>query len=122
MILRALVVAAVMLNPAVTQQTIGTTVCVVGWSGSVRHVTPAVRRAAFTRAGIVRADWAKFELDHLVPLSLGGSNSLANLRPVPLAIAQQQDGLERGLHSSVCAHRVSLAEARARILAVKGTP
>ena len=55
------------------------------------------------------------ELDHIVPLELGGSNAVANLFPEPgsgAASYHVKDRLEDRLHTLVCTGRMSLAAAR----------
>jgi len=57
-------------------------------------------------------------LDHLIPLCLGGSNTLANLWPEPFFgpwNAYFKDNLELWLHDSVCAGTKSLRDAQAQI-------
>jgi hypothetical protein len=63
-----------------------------------------------------------FELDHLVPLELGGAPSaVANLWPEPWERsglvgagwgAETKDQFENYLHRAVCAHRLLLADAQ----------
>ena len=48
-----------------------------------RRVTHATKNAVFTAYGIQPTDRADMEIDHLVPLSLGGSNWPSNLWPQP---------------------------------------
>ena len=54
---------------------------VKGYSSKVRNVPISVKREVYASYGI--AHWAKgeYEMDHLIPLSLGGSNSKKNLWP-----------------------------------------
>ena len=53
----------------------------------------------------------KTELDHLVSLELGGSNSSANLFPEaasPRPGSHEKDRLENELHSEVCSGKITL--------------
>ena len=52
-----------------------------------------------------------YELDHLVPLCLGGSNAAANLWPQPSPDYHVKDELEFALCSYVCQGKVPLAQA-----------
>ena len=56
-----------------------------------------------------------YELDHLIPLELGGDNASANLWPEPASPApgfHQKDDLENTLHDLVCAGALGLAAAQ----------
>ena len=55
------------------------------------------------------------EVDHLVPLELGGSNDIRNLWPQPDAPRpgwEEKDQLENELHAEVCDGRMALADAQ----------
>jgi hypothetical protein len=82
-----------------------------------RHVTPSIRKTAFALYGIPRAQWSKFELDHWVPLALGGSNSVRNLFPQLLRDASKKDRLENRLYRALKAGSVSQADAVSQMLA-----
>ncbi len=107
------------LNPAVTQQTIGTTICVAGYSESVRpptSYTSPLERQLLVAYGQGGASPADFELDHLISLELGGApRDVANLWPEPYAgdvNARQKDRVENYLHSQVCSGARLLSEAQ----------
>jgi hypothetical protein len=56
-----------------------------------------------------------YEVDHLIPLELGGANSLANVWPEaaePKPGFHQKDWLENELHRRVCSGEMDLAAAR----------
>ncbi len=61
----------------------------------------------------------KYEVDHFIPLELGGSNDLSNLWPQaadPMPGFHQKDCVEDYLHAQVCkAASMSLAEAQREI-------
>lgn len=104
-------------DPAVTQATIRSTICVHGWTATVRPPSSDTGRWKLDS----EADYgvtATFvgELDHLVPLELGGANSTSNLWPEPGAIPNAKDvGPERHLHDDVCAGRMTLRQAQQEI-------
>ena len=55
------------------------------------------------------------ETDHLIPLVLGGTNSILNLWPEPYQPhpgAGEKDSLEDNLHQLVCTHKMTLADAQ----------
>jgi hypothetical protein len=106
------------LNPQVTQASIRRTICVRGWTSSVRppeRITEREKRAsmsAYGDTGSVR----HYEYDHLVPLELGGAtNDARNLWPEPGATPNPKDGVENTLRRRVCAGTLSLARARSEI-------
>jgi hypothetical protein len=80
--------------------------CKSGYTAIVRHVTDATRRAVFAEYGIKSHSSGQYEVDHLVPLELGG-NSTANLFPeaaAPRPGFHDKDRLENKTHSLGCAH------------------
>jgi hypothetical protein len=105
------------LDPRVTQASIGSTICRTGWTAAVRPPASATDRAkhdvAYPAYGIPAA--TPSELDHLVPLELGGSNDISNLWPQAGAVPNSKDPIENALRNAVCNGRVSLAEAQRAI-------
>lgn len=110
------------LNPAVTQATISTTICVPGWSAKVRppsRVTKRIEREQIVAYGLPGGP-DDYELDHIVPLSIGGAtDDPRNLYPQswdgPTG-AHAKDKLENRLHRAVCTGRLALGDARQQIL------
>jgi hypothetical protein len=91
-------------------------VCRSGYSSAVRNVSTATKDAVYRAYGMTRHfDGGDGEVDHLVSLELGGSNSRANLFPEaasPRPGSHEKDRLENALHADVCAGRVSLRRAQ----------
>jgi hypothetical protein len=79
-----------------------------------RHVTPATKRAVCRRAGLPSC--AGYIVDHVVPLSLGGANSLDNLQPQRPAESHAKDLAENRMHRRLCEGEVTLKEAQAYFL------
>ena len=104
-------------DPAVTQADIGTTICVTGYTERVRPPESQTEDFKFSRAypayGI--ASGTTSELDHLVPLELGGANDAANLWPEAGSLPNPKDAVENALKAAVCAGQVSLARAQRAI-------
>lgn len=105
-------------NPAVTQATIDSTICVSGYTSSIRpssSVTYPEKRASMTAYG-QSGSTSAFEYDHLVSLEVGGAaNAAANLFPEPLLGpygARVKDRLENRLHSLICSKTIPLAQAQ----------
>ncbi|MGW1073902.1 hypothetical protein [Streptomyces sp. NPDC002537] len=109
-------------NPDVTQATIGSTICVPGWTKTVRppvsYTTPLKIRQ-IGEYGYTDTDTADYEEDHLVPLELGGApKDPKNLWPEPRygdQPAGDKDSVENQLKTAVCNHQVTLDAARSAI-------
>ena len=88
-------------------------------TSAVRNVPQTEKFAVEREYGLAPAYYgSSLEIDHIVPLELGGSNAIANLFP-ERANARPgyhvKDRLEDRLHQLVCAGTMSLAAARAGI-------
>ena len=110
------------LDPRVTQANIATTICKSGYTPTVRppaSVTEPIKRERMAAYGIT-APLAMYELDHLIPLELGGATVTTNLWPEPLGGsrgAHRKDDLENALRQQVCSGAVSVAVAQLAIAA-----
>lgn len=90
-------------------------ICRVGYTRGVRNVPDRVKRLVYRRYGITRHPRGTYEMDHLVPLELGGSNKIVNLFPeaaVPRPGFHEKDVLENSLHASVCDGSMKLRTAQ----------
>ena len=91
-------------------------VCVSGYARRVRNVLPEQYLQVYAGYGLTYPQPpGSHELDHLVPLELGGDNSNRNLWPepaLPVPGFHQKDDLENFLHDEVCAGRLALTEAQ----------
>jgi hypothetical protein len=109
------------LNPAVTQETIATTICIPGWTKTVRpsaRYTAAIKIKLIRELEIPEELLVDFELDHRIPLALGGAPSdERNLELQPWDEAGEKDRIETCLSRAVCAGIITLDEARRRIWA-----
>ena len=56
-------------------------ICTPGYSRKVRAVPRSLRIEAYRKYGITSPNPGDYQLDHLIPLCLGGSNSIRNLWP-----------------------------------------
>jgi hypothetical protein len=103
------------LNPAVSQATIGQTICVSGYSESVRppeRVTNKEKLESMAAYGDSGSP-GDFEYDHLVSLELGGAaNDPRNLWPEPGSSPNPKDSVENALHRLVCSGQMPLAQAQ----------
>ncbi len=107
------------INPVVTQETIVTTICVAGWSKTVRpnaRYTAAIKIKLIRELEIPEELLVDFELDHRIPLALGGApTDERNLELQPWDEAGEKDRIETCLSRAVCAGTIRLDEARRRI-------
>ena len=103
------------INPAVTQATIGRTICVSGWTRRVRppeRITEPEKLASMRSYGDNNSPH-NYEYDHLVSLELGGAlNDARNLWPEPDASPNLKDSVERELHTLVCNGQMRLSRAQ----------
>lgn len=107
-------------NASVTQSTIHSTICVPGYTRTVRpsyRWSSAFKYALADKQGVVARD---YELDHLIPLELGGAPKASrNLWLEPWAEAHKSDPLENELRAEVCRGEISLVWAQHEILDFK---
>lgn len=109
------------IDPVVTQQMIDGTICVSGYTGTVRpstSVTGKIKIAALD-AYAFPGPASDYELDHLISLELGGCpDCVSNLWPEPYNIpmgAREKDKVENYLHKMVCSGLMTLEEAQKEI-------
>jgi hypothetical protein len=115
-------------NPDVTQATIATTICVSGWTATVRPpvaYTTALKIRQIVAYGYVDRKTADYEEDHLISLEIGGApRDPNNLWPEPYAVAlpdgtpvgaRVKDQVENYLHKQVCSGGMTLVAAQALI-------
>src|ERR1700720_3665021 len=55
--------------------------CVSGYTKKVRNVPAEMKREVYQEYGVTSHGPGDYEVDHLIPLELGGSNSIKNLWP-----------------------------------------
>ena len=112
------------INPAVTQKTIGETICVRGWTHMVRPplgYSEELKRQQIAALGYHDRRLSHYEEDHLIPLELGGAPSdPRNPWPEPRTPpdgwgADRKDELEFVLNQLVCSRRMPLREAQRAI-------
>jgi hypothetical protein len=99
-------------NPSVTQSTIKQTICVTGWTKTVRPsvgYTNALKVQSIKDYGYANKSLSGYEEDHFVPLELGGAPSdVKNLWAEPGSTPNPKDNVENKLHQSVCSGRITL--------------
>lgn len=103
------------LNPDVTQANIRSTICVTGWTATIRppaDYTDALKLKQMREYGETGSPSA-YEEDHLISLELGGApRDPRNLWPEPRPRADEVDRIENDLNAKVCSGALSLADAQ----------
>jgi len=112
------------LNPDVTQANIHATICVRGWTRTIRpptSYTNELKRKQMREYG-VWGSLSDYQEDHLISLSLGGHpTDPRNLWPEPNPRAIEVDAIELELNDKVCSGELSLAEAQQQESELKHT-
>jgi hypothetical protein len=110
------------LNPDVTTATIRSTICVAGWTRTVRpptSYTDELKRRQMLEYGAGGSPH-DYQEDHLISLELGGDpRDPRNLWPQPRPWADRVDRTENELNDAVCSGRLSLADAQLRESSLK---
>jgi hypothetical protein len=112
-------------NPDVTQETIGETICKHGWTKTIRPPTgytnalKVEQMQAYHRVGTL----SDYQEDHLISLELGGHpTDPRNLWPEPVERATEVDtAVEDALNEKVCSGEMTLDEAQRRESEIKHT-
>jgi hypothetical protein len=104
-------------NPAVTPATIRQTICVRGWTRTVRpptSYTSSLKERQMPEYGETGSPHS-YQEDHLISLELGGDpTDPRNLWPEPYPRAKEVDAIENDLNAKVCSGELSLGEAQRR--------
>ena len=109
------------IDPRVTEHNIRSTICRPGYAATVRPpfaYTNAMKHRLMRAYG-VQGSIHDYELDHLIPLELGGCPECeANLWPQSRTVfpgSAEKDEVEDYLHHQVCSGTLPLAEAQREI-------
>lgn len=101
---------------AIFEDAVKEEICVPGYSKKVRNVSQKTKKKVFEMYGIEYPQpFGSYEVDHLIPLSLGGNNDLANLWPKvadPILGFWEKNIAANYLHKEVCQGQISLNAAQ----------
>ncbi len=111
------------LNPDVTQSTIDSTICVSGWTATIRpstSYTNKLKTQGIIDYGYSDTSLSDYEEDHFLPLELGGApKDPKNLWPEPHAgdeNSSSKDSVENAVKKAVCAGQATLSAAQDAML------
>jgi len=111
-------------NPDVTQENIASTICVHGWTRTIRpptDYTNALKVKQMREYGVGGSP-SRYQDDHLISLELGGHPTDGrNLWPEPYPRAAEMDSIENELNAKVCTGDMSLDEAQQKESTIKHT-
>ena len=106
------------LTPGAVLTTDTSKVCIPGYSKTVRHTSGRLKHEVYKIYGI-RPKSGHYEVDHLIPLSIGGADVRENLWPESRDTqpwnANVKDRLEVRLHAEICAGHLSITDAQKEI-------
>jgi hypothetical protein len=103
------------INPNVTQANIDRTICVRGWTKTVRPPTSYTNALKLEQMKTYRLSGvpADYQEDHLISLEMGGSpTDPRNLWPEPYPRAGVVDKIENELNAKICSGQLTLTQAR----------
>jgi len=94
-------------------------ICTKGYTKTVRNVPESLKNQIYQNYGVTDRKPREYEIDHLISLELGGSNSVLNLWPEsyetqPLN-ARTKDKLENRMHKLVCDGKLDIKQAQDEI-------
>jgi hypothetical protein len=108
------------ITPGAVRTTDAFDVCSHG-TAQLRHMTRERSDEILAAYGLPGGRHEAFEIDHLIPLSIGGSDTDQNLWPEPRRMietewsAERKDGLEMRLHNLVCTGQLEITVAQRAI-------
>jgi hypothetical protein len=115
---------AIVPDPTLTPGAVRTTdafdVCSHG-TAQLRHMSRERSDAIMNSYGLPGGRHEAYEIDHLIPLSIGGSDDGANLWPEPRRMiegdwsAERKDELEMRLHNLVCSGQIEIVDVQKAI-------
>lgn len=92
--------------------------CLKNYVSQKSSVSVTVQKKVFTKYKVDYPSDGKYQLDHFIPVELGGSNSMDNLWPQPASPKpgfQEKNQVEQYLYKQVCSGAISLKSAQQQI-------
>jgi hypothetical protein len=108
-----------LLTPGAVLTTDAPTICAPGYASGVRDVSTATKEQVYSEYGVSYPQPpGAYEVDHFIPLEIGGSNDIENLWLEPATPApgfHQKDQFENFEHRQLCDGAISVAAAQSRM-------
>jgi hypothetical protein len=86
------------------------TICAHNYSEGARRVSQSLKDRIYAAYGLMRQPRGTYQIDHLVPISVGGANTPSNLWPEPAPSYHAKDALEHGAWRVLCKSSLSDTE------------
>lgn len=87
-----------------------------------RRVSSGLKKQIYRNYGVPLKQKKQYTIDHLIPLSIGGSNSIHNLWPEPKSIKKLRQNLEYDIYLALRKGQITQKEAINIILDAKFNP
>jgi hypothetical protein len=108
-----------LVTPGAVLTTDASTICAPGYASGVRDVSTATKKEVYAEYGVsYPRPLGAYEVDHFIPLEIGGSNDIKNLwlePATPTPGFHQKDQFENFEHGQVCSGTISVAGAQSRM-------
>ena len=108
------------LTPGAVLTTDASTLCTPGYASGVRDVSTATKEQVYAEYGVSYPQPpGAYEVDHFIPLEIGGSNDIKNLwlePATPTPGFHQKDQFENFEHGQVCNGTISVQESQSRMV------
>jgi len=106
------------LTPGAVLTTDLSKICQPGYTKTVRHTSGALKHEVYAEYNI-KPDPGRYEVDHLIPLEIGGADIRKNLWPESYDTkpwnAAMKDKLENYLHVEACGGHIPIEQAQKEI-------
>lgn len=106
------------LTPGDVLTTSANVICVSGYAKRTRDVNSRTKDDVYAEYHIATHGPGEYEVDHLIPLGIGGSNDIKNLWPQPTEPRPgrlEKDTLEDELHRRICDHSLDVGTVQREI-------
>ncbi len=107
------------LTPGAVLTTDAATICAKGYASTVRNVSAATKKQVYAEYGVSYPQaTGAYEVDHFIPLEIGGSNDIKNLwlePALPPPGFHQKDQFENFEHDQICNGQITPQMAQTRM-------